>query len=126
MKKFIISIDAGTTSNRSILFDLNGKPIFSSQKEFTQYFPKNGWVEHDPEEIWKTTVKTLKDIIRISKDFSLESGLLKNKKVKCLIKNIENKGGNASMIMLGNAVFADIPFKGCKKLRIIEKGACLI
>ena len=67
MKKFIISIDAGTTSNRSILFDLNGKPIFSSQKEFTQYFPKNGWVEHDPEEIWKTTVKTLKDIIQKAK-----------------------------------------------------------
>ena len=52
MKKFIISIDAGTTSNRSILFDLKGKPIFSSQKEFTQYFPKSGWVEHDPDEIW--------------------------------------------------------------------------
>ena len=49
MKKFIISIDAGTTSNRSILFDLKGKPVFSSQKEFTQYFPKSGWVEHDPE-----------------------------------------------------------------------------
>ena len=64
MKKFIISIDAGTTSNRSILFDLKGKPVFSSQKEFTQYFPKNGWVEHDPEEIWKTTTKTLKDVIQ--------------------------------------------------------------
>ena len=64
MKKFIISIDAGTTSNRSILFDLNGKPVFSSQKEFTQYFPKNGWVEHDPDEIWKTTIKTLKDVIK--------------------------------------------------------------
>ena len=64
MKKFIISIDAGTTSNRSILFDLKGKPIFSSQKEFTQYFPKNGWVEHDPEEIWRTTIKTLKDVIK--------------------------------------------------------------
>ena len=63
MKKFIISIDAGTTSNRTILFDLNGKPIFSSQKEFTQYFPKSGWVEHDPEEIWRTTLKTLKDVI---------------------------------------------------------------
>ena len=63
MKKFIISIDAGTTSNRSILFDLKGKPIFSSQKEFTQFFPKNGWVEHDPEEIWKTTIKTLKEVI---------------------------------------------------------------
>ena len=67
MKKFIISIDAGTTSNRSILFDLKGKPIFSSQKEFTQFFPKNGWVEHDPEEIWKTTIKTLRDAIQKAK-----------------------------------------------------------
>ena len=67
MKKFIVSIDAGTTSNRSILFDLKGKPVFSSQKEFTQYFPKNGWVEHDPEEIWKTTIKTLKEVIKKAK-----------------------------------------------------------
>jgi len=67
MKKFIISIDSGTTSNRSILFDLKGKPVFSSQKEFKQYFPKSGWVEHDPEEIWKTTVKTLKDVIAKAK-----------------------------------------------------------
>ena len=67
MKKFIISIDAGTTSNRSILFDLNGRPVYSSQKEFTQYFPKNGWVEHDPEEIWKTTLKTLRDVIKKAK-----------------------------------------------------------
>ena len=67
MKKFIISIDAGTTSNRSILFDLNGKPVYSSQKEFTQYFPKNGWVEHDPEEIWRTTIKTLKNVIKKAK-----------------------------------------------------------
>ncbi len=67
MKKFIVSIDAGTTSNRSILFDLKGRPVFSSQKEFTQYFPKSGWVEHNPEEIWKTTVKTLKDVIQKAK-----------------------------------------------------------
>ena len=67
MKKFIISIDAGTTSNRSILFDIKGKPIFSSQKEFTQYFPKSGWVEHNPDEIWKTTIKTLKDVIKKAK-----------------------------------------------------------
>ena len=67
MKKFIISIDAGTTSNRSILFDLKGKPVFSSQKEFTQYFPKSGWVEHNPEEIWRTTLKTLKDVIQKAK-----------------------------------------------------------
>jgi glycerol kinase len=67
VKKFIISIDAGTTSVRSILFDIKGKPIFSSQKEFTQYFPKNGWVEHDPDEIWNKTKKTLLEVIKKSK-----------------------------------------------------------
>ena len=67
MKKFIISIDQGTTSSRAILFDLKGKPIFTSQLEFTQYFPRDGWVEHDPEEIWKTTLKVLKEVIKKSK-----------------------------------------------------------
>ena len=62
-KNFIIAIDQGTTSSRAILFNLKGKPIYSSQKEFTQYFPKSGWVEHNPEEIWSTTKKTLKDVI---------------------------------------------------------------
>ena len=45
MQKFIISIDQGTTSSRAILFDLRGKPKFVSQMEFTQYFPKDGWVD---------------------------------------------------------------------------------
>ena len=67
MKKFIISIDQGTTSSRAILFDLKGKPVFTSQTEFTQYFPKDGWVEHDPQEIWKTTLKVLKEVIKKSK-----------------------------------------------------------
>ena len=67
MKKFIISIDQGTTSSRAILFDLKGKPVFSSQKEFTQYFPNSGWVEHNPEEIWSTTKKVLKDVIKKAK-----------------------------------------------------------
>ena len=67
MKKFIISIDQGTTSSRAILFDLKGKPVFSSQKEFTQYFPNSGWVEHNPEEIWNTTKKVLKDVIQKAK-----------------------------------------------------------
>ena len=67
MKKFIISIDQGTTSSRAILFDLKGNPIYSSQKEFTQYFPNSGWVEHDPEEIWTTTKKVLKNVIQKAK-----------------------------------------------------------
>ena len=66
MKKLILSIDQGTTSSRSILFDLNGKKIFSSQYEFKQIFPNLGWVEHDPEEIWRVTLKTLKDVIKKS------------------------------------------------------------
>lgn len=70
--------------------------------------------------------KNFKDIIRISKDFSVESGLLNDKRVKNLISYIEDKGGNASMIMLGNAVFSDIPFKNCKKVKISRKGACLL
>ena len=67
MKKFIISIDQGTTSSRAILFDLSGKAVYTSQLEFSQYFPKSGWVEHDPEEIWSTTKKTLKEVINKAK-----------------------------------------------------------
>jgi glycerol kinase len=54
MKKFILSLDQGTTSSRAIVFDHNGIPVATSQKEFTQIYPKPGWVEHDPEEIWST------------------------------------------------------------------------
>lgn len=54
MGKYIMSLDAGTTSNRCILFDHSGKVCSMAQKEFTQYFPKPGWVEHDANEIWST------------------------------------------------------------------------
>ena len=68
MKKFILSIDQGTTSTRSVLFDLKGKPFFISQKGFKQYFPEDGWVEHNPEEIWKTTKIVLKNaLLKIKK-----------------------------------------------------------
>ena len=63
MKKFIISIDQGTTSSRVILFNTKGRIEFVSQYEFKQYFPKNGWVEHNPNEIWSTTLKALKNVI---------------------------------------------------------------
>ena len=66
-KKFIVAIDQGTTSSRAILFNTSGVPIFKSQLEFKQYFPNNGWVEHNPEEIWKTTKKVLLKTINRSK-----------------------------------------------------------
>ncbi|MDN6346464.1 MAG: glycerol kinase, partial [Tetragenococcus koreensis] len=51
-QKYIMAIDEGTTSARAILFDKNANEIGSSQKEFTQYFPDSGWVEHNANEIW--------------------------------------------------------------------------
>ncbi len=54
MEKYILSLDQGTTSSRAIVFDKKGRIISVAQKEFTQYFPKPGWVEHDPNEIWST------------------------------------------------------------------------
>ena len=54
MSKYIMALDAGTTSNRCILFDKKGQVISVAQKEFTQYFPKPGWVEHDANEIWSS------------------------------------------------------------------------
>ena len=53
-KKYIMAMDCGTTSNRCILFDEKGEMCSVAQKEFTQYFPKPGWVEHDANEIWDT------------------------------------------------------------------------
>ena len=67
MKKFIISIDQGTTSSRVVLFDTKGFIQFISQYEFKQYFPRNGWVEHNPNEIWLTTLKALKHVIKKAK-----------------------------------------------------------
>ncbi len=54
MQQFILSLDQGTTSSRAIVFDKNGSIISVAQKEFTQIFPRPGWVEHDPTEIWST------------------------------------------------------------------------
>ena len=54
-----MALDAGTTSNRCILFNKKGEICSVAQKEFTQYFPVPGWVEHDPYEIWSNTVNTV-------------------------------------------------------------------
>ncbi len=63
MSKYIIAIDQGTTSSRAVLFDSNAKMVAMEQQEFKQYFPKSGWVEHDPEEIWESQQKVLIDLI---------------------------------------------------------------
>jgi len=63
MPDFILAIDQGTTSSRAIVLDRALRPTGSSQKEFRQFYPKSGWVEHDPEDIWKTVVATCRGAI---------------------------------------------------------------
>ncbi|MCW5906598.1 MAG: glycerol kinase GlpK [Chitinophagales bacterium] len=63
-RKYILALDQGTTSSRSIIFDEYGNIVSMSQKEFSQIFPQPGWVEHDPEEIWNAQLYTAKEAIR--------------------------------------------------------------
>jgi len=63
MSKYILALDQGTSSSRAILFDREGTPIAVKQKEFTQYFPQPGWVEHDPEEIWTSEYSVMTELV---------------------------------------------------------------
>ncbi len=62
----ILSIDQGTTSSRAILFDLDSQVVASCQQEFEQIFPDDGWVEHNPEDIWRSTLQSVKSVIEKS------------------------------------------------------------
>ena len=63
MDKVILALDQGTSSSRAIVFDRSGRSLASSQKEFTQYFPKPGWVEHNPMEIWSSEAAVIAEAI---------------------------------------------------------------
>lgn len=63
MSKYILALDQGTTSSRAIIYNQNAEPIASSQKEFEQIFPKPGWVEHNPIEIWESQLSVAKEAI---------------------------------------------------------------
>ena len=60
---YILALDQGTTSSRAILFDQHGNIHSSAQKEFTQFYPKPGWVEHDPEEIWSSQYSVMAEAL---------------------------------------------------------------
>ncbi|KAB3537723.1 glycerol kinase GlpK [Alkaliphilus pronyensis] len=62
-KKYILALDQGTTSSRAIIFDYDGKIVAVAQKEFTQIYPKAGWVEHDPMEIWGTQSGVAREVL---------------------------------------------------------------
>ena len=68
----LLAIDQGTTSSRAIVFGDDGKEIASARKEFQQHFPQDGWVEHDPEEIWQTTLAVCKEAVSAATDAGAE------------------------------------------------------
>ncbi len=61
--RYILALDQGTTSSRSILFDREGKPVAAAQQEFRQHYPQPGWVEHDPMEIWESQLATARAVL---------------------------------------------------------------
>jgi len=63
MQKYILSLDAGTTSNRAILFNHSGEIVDAAQQEFEQIYPQAGWVEHNPKTIWETQLKVAREVI---------------------------------------------------------------
>jgi glycerol kinase len=64
MNQYLLSIDQGTTSSRAIIFNKDSRPVVIEQEEFTQHFPNDGWVEHDPEEIWSSTLRVCQQAIK--------------------------------------------------------------
>ena len=62
-KKYIIALDQGTTSSRAVLLDHNANVVEIAQREFTQIYPRAGWVEHNPMEIWATQSSTLNEVV---------------------------------------------------------------
>ena len=63
MSSFILAIDQGTTSSRAILFDRQGQIAAVAQQEFPQHFPQDGWIEHDPEDIWDSVIATCREVL---------------------------------------------------------------
>lgn len=66
MKNYLLAIDQGTTSSRAIVFDRDGQRLGVGQQEYTQHYPRNGWVEHDPDDIWQTTLHSCRAALRAS------------------------------------------------------------
>lgn len=67
MAKYILALDQGTTSSRAILFDKDGNSVATAQKEFHQYFPRPGWVEHDPMDIWNSQLEVARQVLNENK-----------------------------------------------------------
>ncbi|PHR61179.1 MAG: glycerol kinase [Robiginitomaculum sp.] len=84
---YILSIDQGTTSSRSVLYDNQALPVFTAQQEFPQIYPNDGWVEHDPETIWDSVLTTAKKAVALVKnmDGDIQAIGITNQRETCII-----------------------------------------
>ncbi|MFC1624173.1 glycerol kinase GlpK [Candidatus Omnitrophota bacterium] len=90
--KYILSIDQGTTGSRAIVYDKNGKRIASSYEEFKQYFPRPGWVEHDPEEIWQSIKHSIQKVLRkVPKDSIAAIGITNQRETTVIWDRFSHK-----------------------------------
>jgi len=78
--RHVLALDQGTTSSRAIIFDETGRPVASAQREFKQHYPQPGWVEHDPDDLWRSQRDVAREVLR-------ESGLKAENLVACGIAN---------------------------------------
>jgi len=84
-KKYVLAFDEGTTGCRTILFDKRGNVVKSNYMEFTQHFPKPGWVEHDPMEIWRAQIATLKEVMKGIDPNTVDSLGITNQRETCVV-----------------------------------------
>ena len=66
MKQYLMALDQGTTSSRTVIFDREGRVVAKASREFTQYFPNAGWVEHDANEIFESQLKTARQALAMA------------------------------------------------------------
>lgn len=104
MANYVMALDAGTTSNRCILFNERGEICSSAQKEFRQYFPQPGWVEHDANEIWSTQLGVAVEAMsKIGAEAAILRLSVSQTRERRPLYGIKLQGNRSTMPSYGNA-----------------------
>ena len=121
MAKYIMALDAGTTSNRCILFNEQGDMCSVAQKEFTQYFPRPGWVEHDADEIWSTQYEVAQQAMANVGEILKAAGATYDNVVKttCFLADIADFGAFNEVYA---KYFISKPARSCVAVKELPKG----
>ncbi|MCW4151165.1 glycerol kinase GlpK [Halomonas sp. 18H] len=123
MASYLLAIDQGTTSSRAIVFNQEGSVVVTAQREFEQHYPRDGWIEHDPEAIWETVVATCREAVeRLDGDVELIDGIgITNQRETTLVWDRETGEPLYNAIVWQDRRTAD----ACEKLRTAGHGEML-